>query len=186
MEVRLYNYFLIFYIFASENKWKLLAHSKRWWRWKRRREHCPSPPTPSPAVISLFTVSLRRPHDLNAWTGVTHKRFRGRSQDFSKGGSQRLLTRLPCRPPRAHLYYRGMKAQMKAHINWRQEPLTKILYKKTNFKKSGLFNNGFYGQAIVMAISPPEYCRLFAQKKAYQGGVTGTPGPPLATPLRLV
>ena len=28
-----------------------------------------------------------------------------------------------------------------------------------------------------MAFSPPEYCRLFAQKKAYQGGVTGTPGP---------
>ena len=36
-----------------------------------------------------------------------------------------------------------------------------------------------------MAFSPPEYCRLFAQKKAYQGGVTGTPGPPLATPLLL-
>ena len=35
-----------------------------------------------------------------------------------------------------------------------------------------------------MAFSLPEYCRLFAQKKAYQGGVTGTPGPPpLATPL---
>ena len=33
-------------------------------------------------------------------------------------------------------------------------------------------------------IPPPEYCRLFAQKKAYQGGVTGTPGPPLATPLQ--
>ena len=33
-------------------------------------------------------------------------------------------------------------------------------------------------QDIVMAFSPPEYCRLFAQKKAYQGGVTGTPGPP--------
>ena len=29
-----------------------------------------------------------------------------------------------------------------------------------------------------MAFSPPEYCRLFAQKKAYQGGVTGTPAPP--------
>ena len=41
-----------------------------------------------------------------------------------------------------------------------------------------LFNNGFYGQDIVKAFSPPEYCRLFAQKKAYQGGVTGTPGPP--------
>ena len=36
-----------------------------------------------------------------------------------------------------------------------------------------------------MAFSPPEYCRLFAQKKAYQGGVTGTLGPPLATPLLL-
>ena len=34
-----------------------------------------------------------------------------------------------------------------------------------------------------MEFSPPEYCRLFAQKKAYQGGLTGTPGPPLATPL---
>ena len=29
-----------------------------------------------------------------------------------------------------------------------------------------------------MAFSPPEYWRLFAQKKAYQGGVKGTPGPP--------
>ena len=39
-----------------------------------------------------------------------------------------------------------------------------------------------------MAFSPSEYCRLFAQKKAYQGGwgVIGSPGlppPPLATPL---
>ena len=41
----------------------------------------------------------------------------------------------------------------------------------------------FYDQDIVMAFWPPEYCRLFAQKKAYQGGVTGTLGPPLATPL---
>ena len=61
-----------------------------------------------------------------------------------------------------------------------QESSTKILNKKTNFKKSGLFNNGFYGQDIVMAFSPPEYCMLFAQKKAYEGGggVSGTPGPP--------
>ena len=29
-----------------------------------------------------------------------------------------------------------------------------------------------------MAFSPPEYCWLFAQKKAYQGGVTDTAGPP--------
>ena len=37
-----------------------------------------------------------------------------------------------------------------------------------------------------MAFSPPEYCRLFAHNKAYQGVVTGTPGPPLATPLALL
>ena len=49
--------------------------------------------------------------------------------------------------------------------------------------KSGIFNNAFYGQDIVMEFSPPEYCSLFAQKKAYQGGVTGTPGPLRATPL---
>ena len=58
----------------------------------------------------------------------------------------------------------------------------KILYKKQILKKWA-FNNGFYGQDIVMAFSPPEYCRLFAQKKAYQGGVTGTSGPLLAMPL---
>ena len=29
-----------------------------------------------------------------------------------------------------------------------------------------------------MAFSAPEYCRLFAQKKAYQGGVMVNPGPP--------
>ena len=34
---------------------------------------------------------------------------------------------------RAQSYYRGMKA----HINLREEPLTKILYKKINFKKVG-------------------------------------------------
>ena len=37
----------------------------------------------------------------------------------------------------------------------------------------------------VMAFSPPEYCRLFAQKKAYQGGVTGTPGPSPPHPTQL-
>ena len=37
-----------------------------------------------------------------------------------------------------------------------------------------------------MAFSPTEYCRLFAQKKAYQGGGGGGhghPRTPLATPL---
>ena len=53
-------------------------------------------------------------------------------------------------------------------------------------------NYGFYGQDIVMAFSPPEYCRLFAQKKAYQGGGGGSLAPqdppflpPQAMPLAL-
>ena len=37
--------------------------------------------------------------------------------------------------------------------------------------------------AIVMVFSPPEYCKLFAQKETYQGEVvTGTPGPPPPSP----
>ena len=34
-----------------------------------------------------------------------------------------------------------------------------------------------------MAFSPPEYCRLFAQKKAYQEGGSRAPQDPPATPL---
>ena len=76
MKVRLNNYFLIFCSFASENK---LTSSRPipsvQMEVELRKEHCPLPPTPSPAVIFLFTVSLRRPHDLNAWIGVTYKRL---------------------------------------------------------------------------------------------------------------
>ena len=36
----------------------------------------------------------------------------------------------------------------------------------------------FTAKILSWRFSPPEYCRLCAQKKAYQGGVTGTPGPP--------
>ena len=42
----------------------------------------------------------------------------------------------------------------------------------------------FTAKILSWRFLPPEYCRLFAQKKAYQGGFTGTPGPPLATPLQ--
>ena len=32
-------------------------------------------------------------------------------------------------------------------------------------------------QRVLTKLSP-EYCGLFAYKKAYKGGITGTPGPP--------
>ena len=38
--------------------------------------------------------------------------------------------------------------------------------------------NGFYGQDIVMASSPPEYCWLFALKKTDQGGGSQAPQDP--------
>ena len=36
---------------------------------------------------------------------------------------------------------------------------------------------------IVMAFSPRNIVGCLLKKKAYKGSVTGTPGPPLATPL---
>ena len=39
-------------------------------------------------------------------------------------------------------------------------------------------------QRVLTRLSP-EYCGLSAYKKAYKGGVTGNPGPPLATPMLL-
>ena len=55
---------------------------------------------------------------------------KGRSQDFSKGGSQRLLTRSPSGDRRL------------------QEPLTKILYKKTNLKKVGFSAMAFTAKIL--------------------------------------
>ena len=46
-------------------------------------------------------------------------------------------------------------------------------------KKKGLFS---YGQDIVMAFSPSVVGSL-VKKGLQKGGVTGTPGPPLPTPL---
>ena len=50
--------------------------------------------------------------------------------------------------------------------------------KQNKFQKSGLFNNGFYGQDIVMAFLPPEYCRLFAFKNGLQRKAGGGGGGP--------
>ena len=92
------------------------------------------------------------------------------SQDFSKAGSQRLLTRLSCRPMSTSTPCANDKSR------WRNYFTKKQIY------KSRLFNKGFYGQYIVKAFSPPEYCRLFAQKKAYQGGSRAPQDPPPPLP----
>ena len=118
----------------------------------------------------------------------------GRSQDFSKRGSQRLLTRSPSGDRRLYLWFIPLLSLVYQRAQSRSRLLSRIIaawrpiltkdksrwrkyFTKNKFLKSGLFNNGFYGQDIVMAFSPPEYCRLFAQKKAYQGG-GGSRDPP--------
>ena len=50
------------------------------------------------SVHRLFAPSLQSKR-LDRRNTLT---VQGRSQDFSKGESQRLLSRLSCRPPRAH------------------------------------------------------------------------------------
>ena len=60
-----------------------------------------------------------------------------------------------------------------------------MLYKKANFKKVGFSTMAFTAKILSWRFRHLNYCRLFAQKKAYQGGVTGTPGPPLTMPLLL-
>ena len=40
---------------------------------------------------------------------------------------------------------------------------------QNTFSKSKLFNDGFYGQDIGMAFSPPEHCRLLAQDRGSAG-----------------
>ena len=99
--------------------------------------------------------------------------YRGVARIFQRRGHRGYSPLLSLVYQRAQSYYRAMKA----HINQRQEPLTKVLYKKTNFKKVGFSTMAFMAKILS------EYCRLFAQKKAYQGGIMGTPGPPLATLL---
>ena len=125
--------------------------------------------TATPPTFDLSDLKTRLDHP------VTWNPEQGRSQNFSKGGSQRLLTRLSCRPPRPY--------QLKTRA------VDETTLQKNKFKKSGLFNNGFYGQDIVMSFSPPEYCRMFAQKKAYQGGSRApqdpTPPPPQLRPCRV-
>ena len=82
-----------------------------------------------------------------------------RSQDFLKGGSH-------C-----------VKVRVLTRLSCR--PPRRVLIQKKVLKK-GLFN---YGQDIVMTFSPPVVGWL---KKACKRGVTGTTGPPMATPLLMI
>ena len=55
-------------------------------------------------------------------------------------------------------------------------------FTKKQILKKWAFQRWLLRPRYCHGVSPPEYCRLFAQKKAYQGGVTGPPGPPPPPP----
>ena len=146
------------------------------WRWKRRREHCPSSPTPSPVVIFLFTVSLRHPHDLNAWTGVTNKRFRGVARIFQRVGHRGYS-------PDCHVDLHGLICTIAV---WR--PILtedKSRWRKYFTKKQILKKVGFSTMAFTAKILSWRFrhlnivgCLLKRRPTKWGGGVTGTPGPP--------
>ena len=100
-------------------------------------------------------------------TAQYHGHFRGVARIFQRGGHRGGLSRIIAA-------WRPIWTKDKSR--WR-----KYITKK-QILKNGLFNNGFYGQDIVMAFSPPEYCTLFAQKKAYQGGSRAPQHPPSYVP----
>ena len=58
----------------------------------------------------------------------------------------------------------------------------KILYKKTNFKEVGFSTMAFTAKKLSWCFRHLNNCRLFAQKKAYQGGSRALQDPPSYAP----
>ena len=63
-------------------------------------------------------------------------------------------------------WYRGMKA----HINLRQEPLTKILYKKTNFKKVGFSTMAFTAKILSWRFRHLNIVGCLLKRRPTKGG----------------
>ena len=67
---------------------------------------------------------------------------------------------------RVQSYYCGMKA----HINVRQEPLTKILYKKTNFKKVGFSTVAFTAKILSWRFRHLNIVGCLLKRRPTKGG----------------
>ena len=78
----------------------------------------------------------------------------------------------------AQSHYRGMEA----HINLRQEPLMKILYKKTNFNKVG-FSTMAYTAKMSWRFRHLNIVGCLLKRRPTKGGSRAPQDPPLATPL---
>ena len=82
----------------------------------------------------------------------------------------------------AQSYYHGMKA----HINLRQEPLTKILYKKPNFKKVGFSTMAFTAKILSWRFRHLNIVGCLRKRRPTKEGSRAPQDPPLATPLILI
>ena len=72
---------------------------------------------------------------------------------------------------------------MKAHINLRQEPLTKILHTKTNFKKVGFSTMAFTDKILSWRFRHLNIVGCLLKRRPTKGrGGHGHPRTPLATP----
>ena len=83
----------------------------------------------SAATGKINAVSVFRWLPLTVEQKYGSRRVRGVARIFQRGGHRGYS-------PDCHV-------DLHAHINWRQEPLTKILYKKTNRKKVGFSTMAF-------------------------------------------
>ena len=121
---------------------------------------------------------------------VLHQYIRGVARIFQRGGHRQghhpgiadyiwFISLLSLVYQRAQSYYRGMKA----HINLREEPLTKILYKKINFKKVGFSTMASTAKILSWRFRHLNIVGCLLKRRPTKGGSRAPQDPPLATPL---
>ena len=131
----------------------------------------------------MAEIVLKRPF------GDAENVYRGVARIFQRGGHRQghhpgiadyiwFTPLLSLVYQRAQSYYRGMNA----HINLRQEPLSKILYKKTNFKKVGFSTMPFTAKILSWRFRHLNIVGCLRKRRPTKGGVTGTPGHPPPPP----
>ena len=103
--------------------------------------------------------------------------FRGVARIFQRwgGGGNRGYS------PECHVDLHAVHAR----INQRQEPLTKLLYKKTNFKKVGFSTMAFTVKILSWRFRHLNIVGCLLKRRPTKGGHghPRTPPPPPATPL---
>ena len=118
-------------------------------------------------------------------------RFRGVARIFQRGGQRQghhpgIAGYIWFIPLLSLVYQQAQSYNccMKSHINLRQEPLTKILYKKTNFKEVGFSTMAFTAKKLSWCFRHLNIVGCLLKRRPTKGG-HGHSRTPLAMPLRL-